>query len=280
MLALATPWTFSFDPLQVVPVLVVTVLYARRCVTLARRGRPVPGWRQFSFYVGIALLLFAFVSPVDALGEERLLSMHMTQHLLLGDLAPLALVLGVNGPVLRPVLALPVIGSLRVLAHPLVALPLWALNLYLWHLEPLYEAALEHNTIHALEHFTFFVCGCLVWAAVVEPLPGPAWFTTGWKALYVLVVRLLGTVLANVFLWSGGVFYPRYAEAPRLWGLSATADQRIAGGVMMVEGSLVTIGVFAWMFLRWAAESERRQQLVEQGEDPAAATRAVRYGRA
>ena len=120
--------------LQLAPVALVGFLYGRRAVRLAGRGSPVPGWRRLSFALGLALYLLAVSPPLERLGEERLFSAHMLQHVVLGDLAALALVLGLTGPMLRPVLALPVFRRLRVLAHPLVALPLWAANLYLWHL--------------------------------------------------------------------------------------------------------------------------------------------------
>jgi putative membrane protein len=203
----------------------------------------------------------------------------MVQHVLLGDLAPLAIVAGLTGPILRPLLSLRPVIALRVLAHPLVALPLWAIDLGLWHVPLLYEGALHHDALHALEHACFFASGALMWAAVIEVLPAPAWFGTGWKLGYILCVRAFETVLGNVFLWAGSVFYPFYEHPTERWGISALSDQGIAGGVMMIEGSLVTIGALAWLFLRLARESELRQQLIEAGTDPAAAARAVRYGR-
>ena len=118
-----------------------------------------------------------------------------------------------------------------------------------------------------------------MWAAVVEVLPGPRWFGTGAKLGYIVVVRLIETVLGNVFIWSGGVFYPFYEHQDELWGISANTDQEIAGGLMMLEGSLVTLAALAWLFLRLAKEGELRQQLIESGTDPAVAARAVRYGR-
>jgi putative membrane protein len=167
-----------------------------------------------------------------------------------------------------------------VLAHPLVALPVWALNLYLWHLPVLYEGALENDAVHALQHVSFFAAGALMWAPVVEVLPGPMWFGTGAKLGYIVVVRLLETVLGNVFIWSGTVFYDVYADGSVPWDVSPLEDQGWAGTVMMLEGSLVTIGAIAWLFLRLAAEGERRQELLERGLDPRAVRRAVRYGRA
>ena len=270
-----TSWTL--DPLQIVPTLLIAALYARRVLTLRARGTPVPRWRVASFATGIVILLVALVSPVHALGE-RMFSFHMLQHVLLGDLAPLALLAGLTGPILRPALAR--LYRLRFLANPLVALPLWALNLYLWHLPFLYDAAVRHDSVHALEHLCFFAGGTIMWLPVLETLPAPEWFGTGAKLGYIAVVRAVETVLGNVFFWSGTVFYSVYQEQDRLWGLSALADQGLAGAVMMIEGSIVTLVALAWLFLRMASEGELRQQLIERGLDPRAVRRAVRYGRA
>ena len=259
------------------PTLLVAALYARRVMTLRDRGTPVPRWRLASFATGILLLLVALVSPVHALGE-RMFSFHMLQHVLLGDLAPLALLAGLTGPILRPALAR--LYRLRFLANPLVALPLWAFNLYLWHLPFLYDAAVRHDSVHALEHLCFFAGGTIMWLPVLETLPAPEWFGTGAKLGYIALVRAVETVLGNVFFWSGTVFYSVYEEQNRLWGLSALADQGLAGAVMMIEGSIVTLVALAWLFLRLASEGELRQQLIERGLDPRTVRRAVRYGRA
>ena len=276
--SLLTSW--RLEPLQLAPTILVATLYWRRVRTLRRRGTPVERWRPWLFGLGIGLVLLALASPIDAFGEEEFLSFHMLQHVILGDLAPLALVAGLNGPILRPVLALRPVNALRFLAHPLVALPLWTVDLYVWHLPFLYQAALHHDSIHALEHLMFFTCGGLMWAPVLEVLPAPEWFGTGWKLGYIVAVRLIETVLGNVFIWSGKVFYPYYEHAHPRWGISALHDQGLAGAVMMLEGSIVTIAALAWLFLRLASEGELRQELLERGLDPRAVQRAVRYGRA
>ena len=278
MPSLLTSW--NFEPLQVIPTLLIGLLYARRVRTLREAGTPVAAWRLWCFGSSLFLVLVALVSPIDAFGEEQFLFMHMVQHILLGDLAPLLFVLGLTGPILRPVLSLPGVLRLRFLLHPLVALPLWAASLYIWHIPFLYQAALHHSAVHALEHFCFFAFGAVMWAPVVEVLPGPEWFGTGAKLGYVLLVRLVETILGNVFIWSGKVFYPFYEHPVNQWGISALSDQQIAGAAMMVEGSIVTLGVLAWLFLKMAQESELRQRLLEQGLDERAVKRAVRYGRA
>lgn len=203
----------------------------------------------------------------------------MVQHLLLGDLGPLAIVCGLSGPVLRPLLARLPARRLRALAHPVPAVIAWAAILFLWHAPPLYQAALTHDTVHALEHASFFWGGVLMWAAVVETLPGPLWFGNGWRALYVLVVRTAGAILASVFIWAGRPLYPRYAAGEHLAHTAPLTDQRIGGLIMFTEGGIVTLLVFAWLFLRWNRETERRQALLDAGHDPRAARRAARYGR-
>jgi putative membrane protein len=237
---------------------VYAVPYALRARALARRGRPVPRWRLWCFGAGLALLLAAVSPPVDALADERF-AWHMAEHLLLGDIAPLLVVLGLTGPLLAPVLRLPVVDRARVLAHPVVAVALWAADLYLWHLPFAYQAALRHDAIHVLEHACFFVFGANLWMPLFGPLPRPAWFGNGAALVYVVVVRLTGTVLANVFVWAGSVVYPYYGTP----AAGALGDQAGAGSVMMVEQSLFTLGLFCWLFLKTAREAEERQELEE-----------------
>jgi cytochrome c oxidase assembly factor CtaG len=273
------PVGWSLDPGVIVCVGAIGAAYAVRTRTLRRSGRPLAVARQVSFYLGLGILLAALISPIDTIGENRVFYVHMVQHLMLGDLAPLAIVVGLTGPVLRPVLALPLVGRLRVLAHPLVALPLWAVAFYAWHVPALYAAALTHPAVHVVEHLCFFWTGLAMWAAVIEPLPGPAWFGTGAKAAYVLVVRTLGAVLATIFIWAGQPLYPAYAAGERLWGISPLTDQTIGGAIMFTEGATVTLIAFAWLFLRWVREAELRQSLLDGGRDPVTAARAARYGR-
>jgi len=209
------------------------------------------------------VLVLALVSPLDELGEERLFFLHMGQHVLIGDIAPFLVVLGLSGPLLRPVLAVRGVYSLRALTNPLVALPLWAVNLGVWHAPYLYDAALAHAAVHALQHSLFFAGGALAWAVVFELLPGPRWFTTGRRAAFLVGMWFFSLGLSSVFLWSGHAFYPPYVHAPRTWGLSAIADQRLGGGVMLLEGSFIMLGTLIWLGVRWFAEAETKQRLLE-----------------
>jgi putative membrane protein len=273
----------TFAPLQLLPIAIATVLYARRAATLAERGKPVPLWRQICFASGLLLILVTLVSPLAHVSGELLLA-HMAEHLLIGDLGPLLMVFGLTGPLLAPLLKIRVFDRLRVLAHPLVALPLWAVDLYVWHLPFFYQAALRSESVHALEHFMFITAGILMWMPIFGPLPKPSWFGLPAKLGYVLGVRLLGAALGNVFMWSNTDFYPDYDKGRLFWHISAVTDQGIAGVIMMAEGGMVTLGVLAWLFLLWAKQDTERQRLLDLADaqgvplDPARAERAVSSG--
>ena len=272
-----------FAPLEVLPLLGAAGLYAKRSVTLAEKGRPVPLWRQLCFASGLLAMAIALVSPVAHVAEELVIA-HMVEHLLLGDVATLLLVLGLTGPLLQPILAIPVFDRLRVLAHPLVAFPLWALNFYFWHIPALYDAAYGGAPVHALEHVSFVIFGCLMWMPIFGPLPKPSWFNAAWKVGYVIAVRFAGAILGNVLMWSGNVLYPVYAEGERYWGITPIADQSTAGVVMMVEGTFLGLGLLAWVFFTVSREGIEKQRLLdlalERGVelDEARAQRAVAAG--
>jgi cytochrome c oxidase assembly factor CtaG len=270
---------WSFDPLQLALLAVVWGAYLVRARTLARRGRRPPTGRIVVFGMGVVVLVLALASPIDTIGEERLFSVHMIQHLAIGDLAAICLVLGVTGPVLRPVLAVGPMRRLRSLSAPLVALPLWCATLFLWHLPGPYEAALHHDTVHLVEHACFLGSGILLWSAVLEPLPGPSWFTAGWKLGYLGAAQACQILLASIFLWSGRVFYETYADAPRLAGISPGTDQALGGAVMLGEATVVMAIAFSWAFFGLLREGEVQQRLLERGASEQAAARAARYGR-
>jgi len=270
--------------LQLGPLAAFGLLYARRVRTLAHARQAVPGWRQACFYGGcvtIAAALTSLGSP-----SQELLWAHMVEHLLLGDIASLLLVLGLTGPLIAPILRIGLFSRLRVLAHPLIALPLWALDLYAWHLPIFYQAALRHSWVHALEHVMFVGFGMNMWMCLFGPLPMPRWFGGGAKVAYILAVRLAETVLANVFVWSGTAFYPFYASGDAAAHISPVTDQQIAGGVMMVEGSVLTLCLCCWLFLVAMREAEERQDLLELARarglelSEERAKRAVQAGRA
>ena len=255
--------------------LIAAVLYARRAATLRSQGRPVPVARQLSFAAGLFFITGGVV-VLDEVGGERFAA-HMGEHLLIGDLGPLLLVLGLTGTVLGPVVRR--LGFLRALAHPAPAIALWTVNLFAWHVPALHEAALESEAVHVLQHSLFVALGANMWMPLFGPLPRPPWFGNLARLGYIVGVRLIGAVLANVLLWAGQPLYDGYAAA------GALDDQARAATLMMVEGSLLTLVLFGWLFLRAAREGEERQELLDLAQargvdlDERRAARAVAAGR-
>jgi cytochrome c oxidase assembly factor CtaG len=247
--------------LQLGPLAILASLYAWRVRALAPSEHPVPAWRRACFYCGL-VMIGAALTLLDSASDE-LLYAHMVEHLLVGDLGALLIVLGLTAPLLAPVLRVGVFDRLRRLSHPAIAFPLWAADLCVWHLPVFYEAALRHSGVHALEHAMFLGFGINMWMSLVGPLPMPAWFGNLGRLLYIVAVRLTGAILGNVFVWSGTVFYAFYLSGDAAHHISPLSDQSVAGAIMMVEESILTLGLFCWLFLRTAREGEERQDLLD-----------------
>jgi putative membrane protein len=271
----------------IVPSVIVLMFwfpYRARVRTLSHERRAVPEWRQACFAAGLVSLAIVLSEPVDSLADQLLVA-HMAEHLVIGDISSLLLVLGFTGPLLAPLLRRRYIGKLRIFAHPLVAFPVWAINFYAWHTPFLYQTALRHDFIHGLQHASFLAFGMAMWMALLGPLPKPAWFGNAARLVYIIAVRLAGTILANIMIFSGTILYPIYRVTDAKWHISPMGDQIAAAGVMMVEESLLTIGLFCWLFLKVAREAEERQMLLDAAAaqglelDEQRAARAVAAGR-
>lgn len=254
-------------------------LFARRSRTLTREGRPIRGWRKATFAVGTSAVAVVQLPPLDTLADQVLV-VHMLQHIIIGDIASLLIVVGLTGPVLAPLLRVRATRPLRRLASPIVALLLWTADLYVWHLPVLYQLAIRQDFVHALEHACFLWCGVLLWLALIGPLPKPAWFSTASRLAYVVGVRLVGGILGTVFIFIQTVIYPVYSASDGARGLNPLSDQNVAGGVMMIEQMLLTILLLGWLFYRFAIEDEQRQSLLDLASERGVELTSERAARA
>lgn len=241
---------------------IYTALYAKRFRTLAAKGRAPKCWRVTVFCAGVTLLVAVQIGPADSLADQTL-AVHMAQHIVIGDICSLLIVLGMTGPMLQPLLHIRLARPLRACSHPPAALILWALDLYAWHLPVLYQLAIRHDLVHALEHACLFWFGTLLWLALIGPLPKPSWFT-GWGQVgYVVFVRFIGSLLGNAMLWAQTVFYPIYRPTDAARGLRPLSDQNLAGGLMMAEQMILTLLLLGLMFHRLMRSDEERQSLID-----------------
>lgn len=251
------------SPPMVVLLAIMVVAYFMRVRTLSEDPRRrVSRWRQFSFVCSIVVLVGEPISPLGPWSDESFTA-HMSEHLLIGDIAALLMVLGLTGPLIQPLLRNPVIQLIRPLAEPIPAFVLWTLNLYFWHLPFAMDGAINNDYVHVLQHMCFFGAGFNVWMALFGPLPTPEWFGNIAKLIYIVLLRASSTVLGNFFIFSDRVYYDNYTSAVNPFGLSPTGDQITAGSVMMGEGSLVAFLLAGYLFFRAAREGEESQQLME-----------------
>ncbi|MGH2712769.1 MAG: cytochrome c oxidase assembly protein [Thermoleophilaceae bacterium] len=269
------------DPAVLAPLALFAGIYVWRILQVRRqaaaRGRPPSGagpLQALAFSAGMLALLAALASPIDGLGEGYLFSAHMVQHVLLGDIAPLLILLGLSRTIMRPATRrlMRLERALGPLATPATGIALWLGLMYLWHVPALYDAAAENAGVHLLEHASFFAAGVALWWPLIQPVPMRRRLT-GLQPLGYVAAAKAGLAALGLYLaWSSTALYPYYEQTPRIWGLSPVEDQNIGGVIMMVEQSFTLVLVMVALFMRMLAQSEeeeRRRERLEERDDAA-----------
>ena len=261
------PWATFF-------LLLTAVVYVRgwRQIRLTRPEH-FPAWRLICFLGGLFTVWIAIASPLDAL-SGMLLVVHMTQHLLLMSVAPPLVALGApQVPLLRglprswvseglgPFFTLaPVHAVERLLKSKLFAWLAMNFTFIAWHIPAAYDLALAHPQLHEVEHACFFLTSLLFWWPILEPWP-VVYKGSRWMMLpYLMSADIVNTALSAFLSFSGRVVYPTYAAAPRLFGISALADQIAAGSLMWVLGSTAFLAPIMWITLRMLSRRKERRQ--------------------
>jgi putative membrane protein len=259
-LAASPDASWTFEPGALVLVAALTFLYLRR----AREVKLGAG-RVVSFLGGMLLVLIALCSPVDRLAEQ-LFFMHMVQHLLLLDLAPILVLLGLTKVFLRPVTRrlMRVEQAVGPLAHPVFAIVLYVAVMAFWHVPALYDAALEHPVLHVLEHVTFGIAGGLYWWHLLSPIRARRRLGGMGPVVYMLATKALVGLLGILLAFSPNPIYDFYERQPGYWGLSPGTDQAVGGLVMALEQSIVMGVALVFLFVRALGESERDEQRAER----------------
>lgn len=256
----APQYGWTLEPSVLVAAAVALFLFVHAFVRLRRRGRSDhASWdRLVLFVAGLAAGVLPLVSPLDPIGDHYLLSAHMLEHVLIGDVAPALMLLSLRGPLLfffvpagiltSVARSAPARGVLGALSRPRVAVSIWAVVIGTWHIPALYDYTLTHQTVHDLEHACFFGAGLLVWAQLIDPARHHA-LTRGRRLAVAASLFWMGTVLSDVLIFSFRPLYPAYAAQPaRLLELSPVRDQQLAGLVMMGE-QLLSLGTCSLLLL-------------------------------
>jgi putative membrane protein len=267
--------SWSFNPIVIAALVAAAVIYRRVYLrAAARSSTSAPGaghWVPYS--AGLVVLAISLLSPLDAIGDKYLLSAHMMQHVLLSDIAPALLVLGLRAPVLplglsrEAMLALAPSGrSGKLIARmtsPWVAVPLWALATWVWAIPVVFDFAAQHSVVHAIEHATLFYTGLAMWWLIVDPLPRARLRPNGERLALLGFTRIASAAVCLPLTWMATTQYSLYASAPRAYGMSAITDQRIAGASMCVTEILVFGIAFVAVFISILGRDDARVTLEE-----------------
>jgi cytochrome c oxidase assembly factor CtaG len=254
-------------------VVAAATVYAGLVVRRRRVGR-VPWTSVAAFAAGLAVCLLALESPLDEIGEQRLISAHMTQHELLAVVAPLLFAIGLDyrvtapvlGPVLRPLVRHPASRRMvRTVTDPRLALVLWTGTVVGWQLPDAYAAALASDDVHITQHVSLLLAGVVLWLPVLRPLPTPHHLPPRAKLVYLGLAGLAGSATAAALIWAPGLLYGDYADAPLLWLPSRLADQRLAGALMMAVDMAAILGTAVWVAVRWVAGRDTRTVRLDKG---------------
>jgi cytochrome c oxidase assembly factor CtaG len=219
------------------------------------------------FACGLLAVIAALVSPIDRLGQQ-LMVMHMVQHILLLDIAPILLILGLTKVLLRPATRRMNAIERRAgyLAHPAFAVIAYAGLMWLWHVPAMYDLALRHDPIHVLEHLCFALAGALYWWHLLSPIRSRMRLGGMGPVMYMVSTKLLVGLLGLVLAFAPIALYPFYEHRPHYWGLTPGEDQNMAGLLMALEQSIVMGIALVYLFVRMLAESEREAQRQERFE--------------
>jgi cytochrome c oxidase assembly factor CtaG len=263
-----TQW--NWEPSVLLGTALITGLYLYAIGPLRKRYFPTEHIKRSqitSFLLGILIIFLSLVSPLDELGDVYLFSAHMIQHLCLTILGPPLLLLGTPGWLLKPLLRnRPLFLIAKGLTYPAIAFFLYNADFWLWHAPPLYNATLENEGIHILEHMTFLVFGVLNWWPIFSPLDeGLPRLSIGGQILYIFL-----SGMPTVALGAGLTFLPPlyapYLAAPRIWGISAATDQQLGGLIMWIPGNIIYIVIVSVLFIRWMQIQDAKQRAKEAEE--------------
>jgi cytochrome c oxidase assembly factor CtaG len=263
--AIAGAWHLHLAP--VVFAVVATAIFAPAFARVRRRDTSLAPWsRAGIFACGLAVMVVPLVSPLNVAGERYLLSAHMLEHVFLADAGAALLVLSVRGAIAGALLPRPAPAPLTAvgafLLTPAVTLAVWAAVVAVWHIPAVYDRALSHPALHAVEHVSFVLVGLLAWTQLIDPTGSGRLGITG-RLAFTVAMFFAGQLLSDALVFSFHAYYPAYADRPgRLFGISPLTDQRLAGIVMAAE-QLLTLGTCFVLLLRELRRSVGVRRTVE-----------------
>lgn len=263
--------TWSGDPLPWIGIVLAVTLYlaAVRIVDRAHPATRVPRWRTAAWLAGVAVLALALVSAVHIYAGS-LFTVHMVQHLLLAMVAPPLLALGAPmtltlraaSPNVRRSILLPILHSqpIRAISWPPVGWTFFAVVMWATHFSPLFNAALENQTLHSAEHLLYLLAGVLFWWPVIGADPIRWRLSSIGRMVYLGAQMPFNTAVGLAIYFAPTILYPHYALLGRTWGPAPAIDQQVAGIVMWGIGDVILLGALVLAIEAWLRADEKRSR--------------------
>ncbi len=244
-------------------------VYAARVIgpKVVPAGSPAvtPAQRRW-FVFGILLLWLSADWPMHDIGEEYLYLVHMVQHTLLTLVMPAVMLLATPEWLARLVL-----GEGRVdrwvhkLARPVRAALVFNALALLLHWQVIVNTASTNGLFHYGVHTAIVTSAFLLWLPVCGPLPElrispPA------QMIYLFITSIVPTVPGAWLVFAEGAVYEVYDIPERMFGISVTTDQQVAGAIMKLGAGTYLWVLITIIFFRWSSRTQAadRQEALDR----------------
>jgi putative membrane protein len=251
----AHPWNFQWHPEVWVLVASLTIAYIYMVRVIGPRavgpGNPaVSRGNIYSFVGAMAMLWVASDWPLHDISEEYLYSAHMLQHMMLTYFLPPLALLATPTWLMRVIVGDGrMYRGLTFMAKPVVAGVLFNLAIIVTHVPLVVNASVENGPLHYSLHLMVVLLSLLMWMPVVGPLPELHMTPLG-KCIYLFLQSVVPTIPAAWLTFADGAVYSSYDQPVRVWGMTVTDDQQLAGAIMKTGGSIFLWALVIYFFFR------------------------------
>ena len=212
-----------------------------------------------TFTIGVLVIFVAVLSPIHAISEKYLFSVHMTQHVLITLVAPPFLIWGTPDWLIRPLLRPNWAFRLaRYLTHPILAFAAFNLIFSFWHVPSLYNASVTNHAVHFGEHFVMIASALLLWWPLTSHMPELPRISYPFQMVYLFGLSLAQIIVFGMLTFAKEPIYEFYVNAPRISSITPLADQQIGAIIMKLGGGLLFLGLLVVAFFRWYGDEERK----------------------
>ncbi len=258
---------WNLDPVLLAALLALLGAYLVVIGPLRERyspGEKVSRRKLILFIAGWLVLALSVLSPLDTIGRRYLFTASALQLLLVTSVAAPLLLAGLPEWLVERLLPTPALRKMtRGFAFAFAAIVVFNGVLLIWQVPPLYEATLRDDGLHNLRLLTLLLAGIINWWPLLTPLDRHTRFASPFQIFYIAAESVPLDLFGLACIFVPTVFYVTYANAPRLFGISALTDQALAGGLLAIPTNVFDFILMSVVFFGWVERSDRAQRARE-----------------